>query len=749
MFLSNLVLEHEFSTVSERLRKAYESWKLFFALCLLVGCSPSALGQEIPAELLKQDRTEYYSILRQGKKSGWFKAVTSRADLEGTKAVRLHLQWQEVGLFFGRKQTSSMNYLSYYEAEPPYRLLRHRESYEQRGFKVEATLTPEGGAETGNYRIDIKEGEHNREAKVGDGEPLTLRDHWAPELVVMNEPKVGATSQARVLNTAEFKLDDITVKVLAKEDDGYQVGLEKKPLGRFITGAIRADGSWQDFVVASGDTFRRVETEEEAKKGLGEYSFEALWEVPVNKPLGEPELITEMVVSAKGNWSELLERNALQASSYNFLTGSTTIKVGKRYGRAEDVTPEDREKGLQATGPIPARHEKIREMAEQETKDAKDDWEKVERLFALVARSLDYQIDLDPLSVLEALKHKRGDCSEHSDLFAAFARSVGIPTRSVSGWVYMGDDSGGFAYHAWNEVAIDGKWVPLDVTWGELTPNATHIKMEFEEADLKFTRMFREGALAFRVKKVTAHGEARLKALNEVVSKYPGESAWLAARAGVFLALNKLEDAGKDLETATKLSPEIAEYYAMLSTVHEEAGRPEKAIGAQTKAAQLFPEHPGYWQQLGRICFEGERYEEAIAAIEEALKLQPGSAECLWKLGYLHYYADQSMKALEYLERALKIAANDADIHSIKGMVLEDLDRTKEAIQAYSRAIELSPDDGLNRKLRGECLVEIGDKAGAIKDLQQALKLGLDDEERSATKDLLKELQEIDEEGDR
>jgi hypothetical protein len=57
----------------------------------------------------------------------------------------------------------------------------------------------------------------------------------------------------------------------------------------------------------------------------------------------------------------------------------------------------------------------------------------------------------------------------------ALARAAQIPAREVSGLVYGGDDVGGFAWHAWAEVDIDGRWHRVDPSWGEVDANASHI----------------------------------------------------------------------------------------------------------------------------------------------------------------------------------------------------------------------------------------------------------------------------------
>ena len=79
-------------------------------------------------------------------------------------------------------------------------------------------------------------------------------------------------------------------------------------------------------------------------------------------------------------------------------------------------------------------------------------------------------------NALEALKTGKGDCTEHSALFVAMARAVGIPARVVVGVGYWrpGD---GLGWHAWAEVFIDGRWYATDPTWGQTIADATHLQL--------------------------------------------------------------------------------------------------------------------------------------------------------------------------------------------------------------------------------------------------------------------------------
>lgn len=76
-------------------------------------------------------------------------------------------------------------------------------------------------------------------------------------------------------------------------------------------------------------------------------------------------------------------------------------------------------------------------------------------------------------SAIEVFRSLRGDCNEHTVLYTAMARSVGIPTRMAAGIVMM---DGRFYYHAWPEVYV-GKWVSIDPTFDQFPADAAHIRL--------------------------------------------------------------------------------------------------------------------------------------------------------------------------------------------------------------------------------------------------------------------------------
>jgi transglutaminase-like putative cysteine protease len=82
------------------------------------------------------------------------------------------------------------------------------------------------------------------------------------------------------------------------------------------------------------------------------------------------------------------------------------------------------------------------------------------------------EITLSVPSALDVYRSRRGDCNEHTVLFVALARAVGLPARTAAGLVYL---DGTFYYHAWSEVYLNG-WVAVDPTFGQFPADAAHLR---------------------------------------------------------------------------------------------------------------------------------------------------------------------------------------------------------------------------------------------------------------------------------
>ena len=78
-------------------------------------------------------------------------------------------------------------------------------------------------------------------------------------------------------------------------------------------------------------------------------------------------------------------------------------------------------------------------------------------------------------SAAQAFSAQQGVCQDHTHVFLACCRSLGIPARYVSGYLYS-EDTAHVATHAWAEAWLDDRWQSFDVTNNTCQPNQ-HLKL--------------------------------------------------------------------------------------------------------------------------------------------------------------------------------------------------------------------------------------------------------------------------------
>jgi transglutaminase-like putative cysteine protease len=95
-----------------------------------------------------------------------------------------------------------------------------------------------------------------------------------------------------------------------------------------------------------------------------------------------------------------------------------------------------------------------------------------ELLTRWVYDNLEKRITISVPSAVRVLEDRSGDCNEHTVLYVALARALGLPARTAAGVVYL---RGQFYYHAWPEVWL-GEWVAVDPTFGQFPADASHLR---------------------------------------------------------------------------------------------------------------------------------------------------------------------------------------------------------------------------------------------------------------------------------
>jgi len=131
---------------------------------------------------------------------------------------------------------------------------------------------------------------------------------------------------------------------------------------------------------------------------------------------------------------------------------------------------------LAETGPTPliqSDDERIIRAARDAVNRTRDPAAAARRLNQYVYTLLKKEITPSVPSALQVLEARRGDCNEHTVLYVALARALGMPARTAVGLVHV---NGRFYYHAWPEVWLADSWVAVDPTLGQFPADASHLR---------------------------------------------------------------------------------------------------------------------------------------------------------------------------------------------------------------------------------------------------------------------------------
>ena len=199
----------------------------------------------------------------------------------------------------------------------------------------------------------------------------------------------------------------------------------------------------------------------------------------------------------KNQFPNAYQQHVIEVDNSKYLVLSNFLS-DTMYGVAEEASQEDINKNLEKKDFDPIDDPQIISLAKEGINGATEINDQIINLLSFVSDYIkDDLISTEWSSVYQIIENKSGDCTEHALLFNVLARSIGIPSREVVGYVYD-HTSQSFVGHAWNEVAAKGFWFPADPTWNLFGLTGMHIKESEELTKLISNIKFRLAALEFQ-----------------------------------------------------------------------------------------------------------------------------------------------------------------------------------------------------------------------------------------------------------
>ena len=438
------------------------------AVGVLLGAKPSV--DPAVAVFDQQLGSRWYGLYRQGVKVGWLESRFSREQWRGQDVLVARGSAVTVVRAGGREHRTGLETIHRFAAEAPHRLLLH-DTTSTRGGLTERRRLRAGPGGSGWIAV-TQRGREPEQARPTDLGEYTLARFLALERWVAGGPGIGDVVQTARLDPSTFTVRPAEATVTGVTHtvvDGVEATVFSLASfdgdGATVT---RYDHQGRILAVEGGEVDLRLEDEAvaEALDAPVDLFLDAL--VHPRGDLRGAGSSHRVVLEIPAAAAALLPAAAGRLVD---VEGSWQIELVRGWGVA--VTDPERSAALRVEA---ASRQRVERLVGQALPKRISDRDATLRLAEFVR---DYLVDdraAEPLDLAAVIDARRGDCTEHAELFVAMARAAGIPAREVAGLMWV-ERLGAFGGHAWAEVALDGRWIAVDPTWGQVPADPTHLRL--------------------------------------------------------------------------------------------------------------------------------------------------------------------------------------------------------------------------------------------------------------------------------
>ena len=443
-----------------------------------------------------EPQIDWYGVYINDKKIGYCKIAREKVD-DGIRDS-FHLVMKLVSM--EQKAELSMIQSMVFETKAPFRLLRAH--YTESDGKDKTTIGLQRSGD-GFAPTHVAGGVTRKK----DHGPIdySFIDNTTSERWLRQAPKEGDKFDTKDFSIKELKLEPqhSTVKSVKKNIlngvpvTNYQVETESEQ----ITMMSHYDGTGRLLSGKFAIFDIRRETEEQAKNTEFSQDLFALSMVKIDRPIGRTHNVRTLVVEVAGLEGARFDDGPRQTFLPGKEKGTALLKLGKNHGKEAKASAREIDENLKETLAYPITNAKIKALADQAVGDATTPEEKIKRIVDFVHGYVQPRYSASLPNIHDLLNRKYGDCKSYALLTTVLARAAGVPSREVSGLLYIGDDEKAFGGHAWNEVVLGGLWVPIDSSMGETEVNATHVSFGTQDRAAKGL-LETLGKLSFRLVEV-------------------------------------------------------------------------------------------------------------------------------------------------------------------------------------------------------------------------------------------------------
>jgi hypothetical protein len=301
---------------------------------------------------------------------------------------------------------------------------------------------------------------------------------------LMRDPSAGKSYKILTFDPEELKAKEVTISVLGEETtpEGVPALKLRNNLYPFVKNDIWVDSQGNTLMESVRDGL--VTTKIEDPKLLGAFVGDVALSkkdliydfsmIRIEPPIKELKKLSGLTVEITG-WNEalpLLQEGGQTAAKLP--EERVVIRTGSLVQPTIAAEPKPSEIYLKSADKIESDAPEIVAQAKLLGAGTKSPEELAGVLASWTADWLKDSVD-DGGGALTSFKSRTGNCQTHARLYTALARAAGIPTRFVSGLVYL--EGKGFLYHSWAESFISDRWISVDPTYNQLPSDPTHLKL--------------------------------------------------------------------------------------------------------------------------------------------------------------------------------------------------------------------------------------------------------------------------------
>ncbi len=217
-------------------------------------------------------------------------------------------------------------------------------------------------------------------------------------------------------------------------------------------------------------------------------------------------------------------------------------------------------------------------------------------------------------------------------------------------------------------------------------------------------------------------------ALDEALSKTPGDEELLALRGSLRHLQRRFQAAAEDFEAALAKQPNEANWHNALGKSLNNLQQTAAAESAFRRSLEIEPGNAETWHNLAFALRAQGRNHQAADAFSEALQIKPEYVSAWHNAGLVYLAMDDPGQALAAFLKAQTLAADRPRLATHIGVALHNLGRYEDAVATYRKALAGEPEAETQNNL-AVSLQELGRDDEALAAYREAAGLAPDDQQ--------------------